>query len=287
MIRVVCDSSINVPDELLASLSIAEVPAIVNFSDGSLRNKIELSAEEFYRRLQTVRSWPTTAQPTPEHFLEAYRRCRQEGADELIVCTVTSRLSGTYDSAEIAAQQAAQEGLVVHVWDTLSISMGGGWQAVLAARMANAGKAAAEILPALERLRAQMPVFLTTSTLKYLALSGRMPKASALMGNLIAVKPVLQVIDGRLEPVGKVRGKKKAQLDMMRRVHEIVGDRPIRMAVAHANVPAEAATFYDQVKAQFNVVESWLLEIGPVLGTLGGPGILAMTGYAVDLENGA
>ena len=129
-VRVLTDSSTNVPDSYLAQLSIIELPALVNFGTQSFLNKIELSTDEFYRRLAVADTLPTTAQPAPKQFAAAYEQAAAEGADSVIAVVVSGRMSGTLNSAVVAAEAAP---IKVHLWDSMSASMGAGWQAIAAA----------------------------------------------------------------------------------------------------------------------------------------------------------
>jgi len=281
-IRVVTDSSTNVPEAELARLNIAEVPAIVNFGAESFLNKVEITAEEFYRRLAAAEKLPTTAQPTPQQFAQAYAHLAAEGADEIIAVTVSSKLSGTFSSAVLAAENAAVK---VHLWDSLSASIGGGLQAIAAAEMVRDGLASAELLQRLAGIRKRMQTATTPATLRYLVASGRAPKLQGSIGDLLDSKPILAVIDGLLEPVNKARGRRRALQAMLDLVAGAVGDLPARMAVAHANVEDEAREFLQAVKARIRTVEPLFTELGPVLATLAGPGLIALAAYTLEEPN--
>jgi DegV family protein with EDD domain len=277
-IRVITDSSTNVPDEYLQRLAIVEVPAIVNFGAESFLNKVEITTAEFYRRLAAAEKLPTTAQPTPQQFAQAYAHLAAEGAEEIIVVTVSHKLSGTFNSAMIAVEHAPVK---VHVWDGLSVSVGAGMQAIAAAEMAQAGLTSAEILRRLTGIRARMYITATPATLRNLIASGRAPKLQGSIGDLLDIKPILAIVDGLLDPVGRARGRRRALQAMLDQVAIAVGTGPARAGIAHANVPEEAAEFAQMVRARLNGAEVMVLEIGPVLATLGGPGIIALGAYAV------
>ena len=152
-IQVITDSSTNVPDAYLARLEIVELPALVNFGAESFLNKVELSAEEFYRRLAAADKLPTTAQPSPKQFAAAYEQAAAEGMQEAIVVVVSGKMSGTLNSAVVAAEHAP---IKVHMWDSMNAAMGAGWQAIAAAEMAQAGRDSAAILAELAAIRARM-----------------------------------------------------------------------------------------------------------------------------------
>lgn len=283
-IRIVCDSSLNVPETFLEEYNILEVPALVIFGpDEVYRNKVDISIEAFYRRFLEEGHQPTTSQPTPAQFLEAYR---QAESDTILCLTVTAELSGTYNSAVQAAAMAAEEGLQVTVWDTRFASMGGGWQVVMAARWAREGKALPEILDGLARIRDHTFGFLTVETLTYLARAGRISHARAYVGNVLNVKPLLAFREGKLDVIGRERGRRRSKEALLRWVGQHVNARPVRLAVAHTHIPDEATAFMEACRQRFHVVEDVIVELGPVLAAIGGPGLLGITGYPVDVEPG-
>jgi DegV family protein with EDD domain len=266
-VRVLTDSSTNVPDSYLAQLSIIELPALVNFGTQSFLNKVELSTEEFYRRLAAADTLPTTAQPLPKHFAAAYEQAAAEGADEAVVVVVSGRMSGTLNAAAVAAETAP---IKVHLWDSMSASM------------ARDGLDALTILAQLERIRARMQAVTTPATLRNLIAGGRAPKLKGNIGELLDIKPILAMVDGLLEPVGQARGRRKAVAEVLARVAEAVGDQPVRVAVTHANVAGEAAQFAQTVQTCLNVAELVVTDLGPVLATLAGPGIIALCAYTLE-----
>jgi len=278
VIRLVCDSSCNVPQTYQEKLGIIQVPAWVNFADGtSLRNGVDISDAEFYRRLQTERQLPTTSQPTPEDFIQAIEAA--EG-DEFVIAAVSSKMSGTFNSAlQAAALLSGRK--KVHTYDTLNASMGSGWQIIAGAEAAAAGADAEGVLAALRAARDRMFTCFTIDTLKYLAASGRAPMLQAMMGNLLDIKPLMQIQDGTLHLVQRVRGRQKSKRELVEMAASHVGDRPVRVAIVNANVPDEAAGLADDVRARLNCREIQIVELGPVLGALAGPGTLAIAAFAL------
>ena len=276
-VRVICDSSQNVPEAYLARLGIVEVQASLVFGDEVYLNKVDMSEAEFYQRLMDLPKGtplPTTAQPSPGQFLQALRQAKAEGATSAIVTTVTAKLSGTYNSALQAAQMETE--IPVTVWDTAGISLGAGWQTIRAAELAQTGAAHDEIMAALARCRDHITTLFTVDTLKYLAASGRLSSAQAMMGALLNIKPMLMVDDGILKPVGRERGRRSAKAALIELALARVGDQPVRVAVAHTNVLEEAQAFEPQVRAALNVQELLIVELGPVLAALAGPGVMAL-----------
>lgn len=278
--RVVVDSSLNVPDEFLREYNMVEVPALVVFGpDEVYRNKVDITDEEFYRRFVEGGEQPTTSQPTPMQFVEGYR---QAGSKTILCCTVSSKLSGTYNSAVQAAGMVKEEGIEVTVWDTLFASMGGGWQAVMAARMAREGATLADVVAELERIRARSFAFLTVETLTYLARAGRISRTQATIGNALNIKPVMEFREGRIEVIGRERGRKRARRALKQLVRSVAGSRPVRIAIGHTRVREEAEELRAEILREFDVVEDVVVELGPVLAAIGGPGLLGITGHVVE-----
>lgn len=282
MVRVVCDSSNSLPDDLISRLNITEIPALVNVATPqgikSYRNKIELSIEEFYQILLSGNKLPTTSQPTPQHFADAFRAL--PGEEDILCITVSSALSGTYASA-IAAVELVPDHKIT-VWDAKGASMDSGWQIVVAAEMAQQGASLADIMAKLPIVRDNTHTFFTTETLKYLAASGRVPRLSAGIGNLLDVKPILRFMhDGTIQPIARVRGRKRSLEDIISRAQEIFGERPVRVAVVNARCAPEAERFNSEVRQRLHVVDVQVIEIGPVLAALAGPGAMGLAIYAL------
>lgn len=277
MVRVVCDSSNSLPDELMARLNIIEVPATVNVPSAqgikSYLNKVELSIEAFYQILLTSDKLPTTSQPTPQQFSDAIRRLPAE--DDILCITVSAVLSGTYASAIAAIELTPTHRITV--WDAKGASMDSGWQIVVAAEMAQQGASLADIMAKLPLVRENTHTFFTTETLKYLAASGRVPRLTASIGNLLDVKPILRFMhDGAIHPIARVRGRKRSLDDILTRASALFGERPVRVAVVNARCAPEAERFNLDVRQRLHVVEMQVIEIGPVLAALAGPGAMGL-----------
>jgi DegV family protein with EDD domain len=278
-VHIISDSSCNVPDSYQRSLGIIQVPAWVNFADGtSLRNGVDISDVEFYRRLQSEKHLPTTSQPTPQDFIDIIHTFGP--GDEVILACVSSKMSGTYNSAVQARD--ALPAAAIFLYDTLSVSMGGAWQIIAGAEMARQGADAKTILQAMESSRPRIQICFTIDTLKYLAASGRAPTLQAMLGNLLDSKPMMRVQDGVLALAGKVRGRKRSKRELLELVAAEVGDKPVRLAVVNANIPDEAAEMAETAKELLNVQELLIVELGAVLGALTGPGTLALSAFVQE-----
>jgi DegV family protein with EDD domain len=276
-VRVICDSSQNVPEIYLRQLGIVECQASVIFGSDVYLNKVEIDESEFYHRLATLPKGaplPTTTQPSPGQFIDALRQVKAEGASAAIITAVSAKLSGTYNSAIQAAEHETE--IPVFVWDTASASMGGGWQTIRAAEMASDGKSHDEIMAALPAIRDSITTLFTVDTLKYLVAGGRLSPVQGMMGTLLNVKPMLIIEDGVLKPTGRERGRKSAKAALIAMAHSKVADHPVRVVVAHANALAEAQALEPDVRAALNVTELLIVELGAVLAALAGPGLMAL-----------
>ncbi len=280
-VRMIVDSSSNVPAALLAQYNMLEVPTLVNFGTESLRNNIDLTAEQFYERFAQSQALPTTSQPPPQFFAEAYQRAFDEGAEHILVVTVSAKFSGTFSSAQSAAQPFGLERFTL--WDSDTATMASGWQAIAAARLIEATIDLPTLVERLEKIRANTIGYATLETLKYVARSGRVSNLQAGIGDLLQVKPVMELHYGTFTPVGRVRGKKRALREVVERLYAKFERRPANIAVAHSNAREEALALAQDARTMLNIQELHIVDIGPVIATLTGPGALAVCGYPTDL----
>ena len=279
--RIVVDTSSNVPDDLLRQHKMIEVPALVIFGDQSFQNKHELSEAAFYEKLAASKTLPTTSQPPPAYFAAAYQQAFDAGAGHIVVVTVSGKVSGTFRSAQMAAQDFGPERFTL--WDSNSISMGGGWQAIMAARMLEEGIAYPTFFERMNKLRADIIGFAALETLKYVARSGRVGNLQAGIGELLQVKPILELWDGEATVVARARGRKRSLQDVIERLHKHYGDRPISAGMLHANALEEAQRVLEDARGVLNIREALFSDIGPAIATLAGPGVVGIAGCPCDL----
>jgi DegV family protein with EDD domain len=238
-----------------------------------LRDGIDIDNVTFYSRLPQDPVHPKTSQPTPHDFVKVIENI---DADEIVIITLSSQLSGTYESACMARDKVD---VPVHVFDSRSVSMGLGFEVLAAARAREQGGDAEAMLAAAERVRQGLSVLFTVDTLDYLHKGGRIGGAARLMGTALQLKPMLAIDNetGLVDAVERIRTRKKA----LRRVLEATFERvdpskPMRVGVYHGAALDDAQAFYDEIKAEFNPVELLIGEITPVLGVHGGPGIVGI-----------
>jgi DegV family protein with EDD domain len=278
MIQIVTDSSAYLPADLVQQHSIHVIPLKVHFDDKTYRDEIDLSHQEFYRMLAEAETLPTTSQPSAGEFFDLYSELSKDG-HEILSIHISGKLSGTISSAQSAKEMLPEAKITII--DSASTAMGLGLMVLTAARAAAKDKTTAEVVTAVERMIPAMNVVFVVDTLEYLQKGGRIGGAAALVGTLLKVKPILCLKDGRVEPLDKVRSKRKALARLMEVIEERVGPgTPVRVAVLHAQVPDEAGELEQKVRARFNCTECYFAELGPVLGTHAGPGIVGLVACA-------
>lgn len=271
-VAVVCDSSCDLPDEVLDRFGIALVPLHVLFGEEVFLDRLELPAAEFYRRLRGAGPAPTTSQPSPEQFRTAFAHARAE-ADEVVAVLLSSALSGTYASAEAARRVDGASD--VRLVDSRSASFGVGLLALRAAELAEAGWAAADIGRELERVRAQSGMFCTVDTLEYLLRGGRVSRVQAWLGSLLDMKPILSLDrDGKVVAVGRVRGQAALLPRLIRLLDARLPPAPrrLRLAVAHADAPELADRVRRALAERYRPLEILVAPVTGVLGAHVGPG---------------
>lgn len=278
-LRIVTDSTADLSAELRREYGIEMVPLTVQFGTDSFKDVVEMSIDEFWATLKTSPHHPKTAQPAPGDFLEVYQRLHAEG-HEILSIHVSEKLSGTLNSGQIAAQMLPEAKITLV--DTRSVSLGLGMMCIQAARMARAGKSMEQIVRWLEDVSQRTHIFFTLDTLDFLQKNGRVGKAQALIGGLLGIKPILQVEDGLVAPADKVRGKSKVLTRTLELMQERVpaGSR-INIGMMHTQVPEEAAVWVNEVKKLYDVAETHVAPIGPVIATNGGPGTIGIAFYQV------
>jgi DegV family protein with EDD domain len=278
MIKIVTDSSACLPADLVQQHDIHVMPLKVLFGDKAYREGIDLSNEEFYRMLAEAEALPTTSQPSAGEFFNLYSKLSKDG-HEIISIHISSKLSGTISSVQAAKEMLPKDRITIV--DSASTAMGLGLMVLTAARAAARGKTTAEIVAAVEKMIPQMNVIFAVDTLEYLQKGGRIGGAAALVGTLLKVKPILCLKDGRVEPLDKVRSKRKALARLLEVIEERVGPgTPVQVAVLHGQVPDEARDLEQEARARFNCTECYFAELGPVIGTHTGPGVVALVACA-------
>ena len=235
-VRIVTDSTTDIPPEVRERYGIVTVPLTVQFGTDVYRDGVDLTPEEFFVR-QEAGPFPTTAQPPVGVFEEAYRQLQAEGATGVCAVIFSSKLSGTYNSAALAAKNLEGE-FPVQVTDTLSASMGVGYLAIEAAKLAETGASLDEVSARVRDLMPEVEVLFLVETLKWLERGGRINKAKSLLGSVLSIKPLLRIHEGALEPFQQPRTRSKA-IDAM--IEWIKGfPDPAAVTLFHDGTPGDA-----------------------------------------------
>jgi len=272
VVRIVTDSTADLTPEQQRAAGITVVPLNVHFGDEVFRDHVDLSADEFFRRLKASSQLPRTSQPSVGAFEEAYRKLL-DGGDEIVSVHLSSKVSGTYNSALMAAQSVGDG--KIDVVDSLSTSMALGFMALEGAKLAKAGRDRQAVAACLQELVPKARVICVVDTLTYLERGGRIGKARALLGSLLNVKPILQLKDGEVVPVGRARGRPQS---LSRLVELLQRDGKVsQLAIMHGAAQTDAEQLRERVASSYPGMDIQLTEIGAVLGTHTGPGVIGFT----------
>ena len=278
MIKIVTDSTADIPGTLLKQYDIRMAPINIQFAQETYREGVDIDRPTFFNKLEEC--MPTSSQPSPGQFVDVYEPLAMEG-HSILAITITSKHSGTYESAVLAKSMLPDA--KIEVFDSLSISMGTGYQALAAARAAEEGKSMAEILQLLDGMRSRMHLYFTPATMKYLQRSGRVGTLAAALGSLLKVMPIIRTRDGELEVCEKVRTRSKAIDRLAELTAQAVGTtEPVNLAVIHAEVPDEAQALRARLEEQFDCHEMHVVDLACSLAVHGGPGILGIISCQAD-----
>jgi DegV family protein with EDD domain len=273
-VAVVTDSTADLPSDLVESIGLRVVPLSVSFGDVSLISGVTVTPEGFFEQLVTSPRLPTTSQPAPAWFEEAYADCVDDGHDAVVSIHCSSALSGT---VQLARDRAVRVPIPVEVVDSRLVGGSLGLAALAAHRIAQAGGSVAEVVAAAERVRRQVISLLTVDTLDYLRRGGRLTGAQAAVGNVLRVKPLLHLTDdGRVEVRERTRTWVRALDRMAELVQETAAGEPVDVVLVHAIAPDRAEELWARVQERVEVRERIVAPIGPIVGSHVGPGAIGI-----------
>jgi len=272
-VKIVTDSTADIPSELAQELGIEVVPLKVRFGTEEFLDGMNLSSEEFYQRLIEGPTLPTTSQPSVGEFAEVYRHLG-EGSDGIMSIHLSSKLSGTFNSAKQASEEA-KVGCPIEVFDTLQASMAVGLIVLAVARAANAGAGMEELTALAEDTSSRSEFFVMLDTLEYLKKGGRVGPAMALIGGILNIKPMIILRDGEVNELAKERTRRKGVARLIRTAHEFgtIDD----MAILHSTTPDEADSLASNLSRLLPEGRQPVISrAGSVIGTYSGPGALGI-----------
>jgi DegV family protein with EDD domain len=277
-VAVVTDSTADIPEDLAEKLNIHVVANTMVIAGKSLLDGIDISREEFYRRLPEMKAPPTTATAAPGVYTELYDWIFQQGASHIFSIHPSSKLSGIMNAATTAAQAHPDR---VTVWDTNTISMGSGFQVLEAGEMAAGGAKADEIRSRLESIRPRIRVIAMLDTLEYVRRSGRVSFAKAHIGNFLRIKPFIEIKDGQVQSLGEVRTRNKG----VERLKEMLGKlgKIDRLAILHTGAENEGSHFLDTL-TELTHTQPLIVNVTSVIGAHAGPNAL---GFAAIVQSGS
>lgn len=278
MVKIVTDSLSDITSDVAQGLGITVVPLTVLFGHETYLDRVTITTDEFYRRLINGTVWPTTTQPTPKAFADVYDKLAAE-TDEILVVTVSSKLSGTYQSATGGKSMMTKQ-CRVEVIDSQTVAMGLGLIVLAAAKKAQAGAKLNELVDFVNKALSRSHLIIYFDTLKYLAKGGRIGKAQGLLGALLTVKPILTVKDGEIAPLTRVRSL-AAGMDYI--YNAAAGISPIEaLAVEHTTNPDDAERMAARLSSIIPKEHIHRSTVSPVIGVYAGPGAFAVTVLAAE-----
>ena len=268
-VRIVTDSTADIPADLAKSLGITVVPLSVQFGSESFKDGIEITSDQFFEKLQKSSVLPKTSQPSAGDFLEVYKKFPN---DQIVSIHIAQKLSGTFNSATVASQQAGPDRIAVV--DSRLVSMGLGMVAMETARKAKEGMGFKEATQFAEACIKRVHCLLTLETLEYLQKGGRIGKAQAFLGSTLGIKPVLSVRDGEVHPVERVRTRAKAIEKVIEMSTAIPGAS--RYFVMHSSAQQDAEMVAKRLRDLSPGKDVGIGKLGPVIGVYAGPGTVAI-----------
>lgn len=279
-VAIITDSTNDLPAELREKYHIGVVPLTIIWGEKQYLDGVDISPQEFYEQLGVTPHHPTTSQPTPQDFTRAYERAVADGADEILVITISSAMSGTYESAKAGAQGFR---VPVKVQDSKSNSMSLGWQVLAAARAREDGADLAGMAEAADEVRNRLHYHIVLDTLEYLVKGGRIAGAAKFIGNVLNIKPQIRVNhqSGSVEAGDISRTRARALETLYTSFFKKVdASKPLRVAVLHNAAYEDARGLADKIMKEFKPVELIVGIVSPVLGAHTGPRAVALCGYS-------
>lgn len=272
-IRIITDSTSDIPVENQKALGIDIVPLGVIFEGKVYADGVELKKEQFYEMLSKSTNLPTTSQVNPDGFYDLFKGYVEAG-DDVIAILISSKLSGTYQSAVIAKQMVNSER--IYLVDSTSATFGLALLVYEAVKLRDNGVDAQTISNKLHSLREDIKFYAMVNTLKYLKMGGRLSSSAALIGGVLNIKPLISVVDGEVKSIGKAKGQKAAFSWIAEKIKNEMPDHQYPVVLAHSNAPEIMQEFIDSISGSVDINPYIQGEIGCVIGTHAGPGCVGL-----------
>jgi len=282
-VRIVADSSVCLPKELIEQYNIELVPETIIFGTKVYRDGVDLVPQDFYVLLGRAKDLPTTSAPSPQDFIDVYQRAAQD-ADAIACILVSSGFSHMGLQAALTARESVSQ-LPIEIFDSRTAVGAYGFVVLAAAKAAVAGKSLPEVLKAAADVQKRVNLILILDTLKYLVKGGRIGKAAHWAGTVLSIKPILEVPNtaGIIEPLERVRSRPKAIGRLLEIMQQRVSEGQwVHAGIDHANVPEEANQLKSQISLLFDCAEVYVNGWAPVVGVHCGPGVIGISFYASD-----
>jgi len=273
---IVTDSASNIPADLLSQHDIHVVPMYLKFGDTVYQDGVDLERGEFYPKLAREEVPVSTAAPSVGDYREAFERALG-GSDGVVCVTVASFVSVSYESARVAANEIGDR---VRMVDSKSASMGEGWAAIEAARLAATGASLDACAARAEAIAAKTQLCATINTFEFLRRSGRVHALLAYAGTALNIKPVFALRAGRIEQLGRPRSRSRAIERLIAETRPLGEAGPLHCAVAHADAEEEANELLARIRAELDCAETAITEFTPLMGAHTGPGVLGIAAWS-------
>jgi DegV family protein with EDD domain len=274
-VAVVTDSTGCIPADMIGSYPITVVPQVLIWGSETFQDGVDIQPTEFYQRLAKATVMPSSSQVSPGTLEKTFRDLLAQDYHILAVL-ISEKLSGTIASA-VQAKRNIGEDSPIEIMDSYFTAMAMGCIVLESAKLSVEGASLAECKALVEKLRPRCGIYLTVDTLEFLHRGGRIGGATRFLGTALNLKPIMKVVDGRIEPLERVRTRSKSLNRLLELVVEDVGDKPVQLSVLNANAQTEAQALLDQAKAKMNVTQGTLSDVSPVIGAHVGPGTLGIT----------
>jgi DegV family protein with EDD domain len=277
-VAIITDSTVNLPENIVQANSLTVLPQVLIWNGETYEDGVDISPSEFYERLKDAKQMPSTSQVTPKSFLGAYKKLLEED-HEILSILIAEKLSGTIPSAVQAKESFP--GAPIEIVDSWTTSLAMGFVVLAVAEAAKKGASLQECKALAEEARQLVGVVFAVDTLEFLHRGGRIGGGSRFLGTALNIKPILEVVDGRVEAVERVRTRSKSLTRLVELAQERVnGRKPLRLASLHANASDDALELLSQASNTMDSVQTILSEVSPVIGTHAGPGVVGLAWMA-------